>query len=63
MARYVVYSQPWAEIPGRTLSEEVWVLADDVIAWKRHREPRYESDEQALDDFLIVHWAEIRERD
>lgn len=29
----------------------------DVIAFQRRREPRYQSDAEALDDFMVVHWA------
>lgn len=30
---------------------------EDIIAYQRAREPRYSSDEEALGDFMIVHWA------
>lgn len=30
---------------------------EDVARWQRWREPRYTSDEQAVDDFITVHWA------
>ncbi len=33
----------------------------DVIEFQRSREPRYETDDMALDDFLVVHWATIKE--
>jgi hypothetical protein len=62
MPKYVVYQQPWGEIPGKLINEEVWVLAEDVIAWQKHR-GYYESDEDALDTFMMVYWAKIVERD
>lgn len=33
--------------------------ASDVIASQRKREPRYTSDQQALDDFIVVNWATL----
>jgi hypothetical protein len=36
--------------------------ARDIAATRRRAEPRYESDEAALEDFLIVHWATIPDR-
>lgn len=29
----------------------------DVIRFQREREPRYTSDEQAVEDFMVIHWA------
>ena len=31
--------------------------AKDVAAYQRELEPRYTSDEQAIDDFMAVNWA------
>jgi hypothetical protein len=36
--------------------------ARDIAATRRRQEPRYESDEVALEDFMIVHWATIPDR-
>jgi len=36
--------------------------ARDIAATRRRHEPRYESDEAALEDFLVVHWATIPDR-
>lgn len=36
--------------------------ARDIAAVRRRQEPRYESDEAALEDFLVVYWANIAER-
>jgi hypothetical protein len=33
------------------------MLPADVAAVQRRREPRYETDEQAIEDFMVVHWA------
>jgi len=30
---------------------------EDIIKYQREREPRYTSDQQALDDFMVIHWA------
>lgn len=29
----------------------------DIAAVRRRQEPRYKSDEQAVEDFMVVHWA------
>lgn len=31
----------------------------DIITFQRKREPRYTSDQQALDDFIAVNWATV----
>jgi hypothetical protein len=36
--------------------------ARDIAATRRRQEPRYESDEVALEDFMVVHWATIPDR-
>lgn len=36
--------------------------ARDIAATRRRQEPRYESDEAALEDFMVVHWATIPDR-
>jgi hypothetical protein len=36
--------------------------ARDIAATRRRQEPRYESDEAALEDFMVVHWAYIPDR-
>lgn len=36
--------------------------ARDIAATRRRQEPRYESDEVALEDFMIIHWATIPDR-
>lgn len=63
MTRYVEFDEPFCfkENGPYTISQTVRIAAADVIAWQRWREPRYESDEQALEDFLTVHWARIVE--
>lgn len=35
----------------------VRMLPSDVAAVQRRQEPRYETDERAIDDFMVVHWA------
>lgn len=36
--------------------------ARDIAATRRRQEPRYESDEAALEDFMVVYWATVAER-
>lgn len=36
--------------------------ARDIAATRRRQEPRYESDEVALEDFMVIHWATIPDR-
>ncbi len=36
--------------------------ARDIAATRRRQEPRYESDEAALEDFMVIHWATIPDR-
>lgn len=36
--------------------------ARDIAATRRRHEPRYESDEAALEDFMVIHWATIPDR-
>jgi hypothetical protein len=48
----------WVEPLGRG-SEPVYMRAraSDVAKVARALEPRYESDEQAVEDFMVIHWA------
>jgi hypothetical protein len=48
----------WVE-PYSDGNEAVYMRmrVEDVIACQRRREPRYTSDEQALDDFVATQWA------
>jgi hypothetical protein len=62
MTRWVEWSEPWP-IHGTTKSvEEVrrmrWA---DVARVQRAREPRYVSDETAVEDFIAIHWAKVVE--
>jgi hypothetical protein len=36
--------------------------AQDIAATRRRQEPRYESDEAAVEDFMVIHWASIPDR-
>lgn len=36
--------------------------ARDIAATRRRQEPRYESDEAAVEDFMVVYWANIQEK-
>lgn len=62
MTKWVVFSEPFAEIPERTINQEVHILADDVIAFQMNRF-EYKNAEDALEDFCIVHWAVIVEKE
>lgn len=48
----------WVEPLGRG-SEPVYMRAraSDVAKVARALEPRYESDQQAVEDFMVIHWA------
>ena len=58
MTKWVEWSEPWGSTGFEVVSRMRW---KDVATVQRLREPRYESDEQAVDDFLVVHWARIVE--
>jgi hypothetical protein len=34
---------------------------EDVAKVQRAKDKRYVSDEQAVDDFIVIHWAQIKE--
>lgn len=36
--------------------------ARDIATDRRRTEPRYETDEDALEDFMVVNWASVAER-
>jgi hypothetical protein len=36
--------------------------ARDIAATRRRQHPQYDSDESALEDFMVVHWATIPDR-
>ena len=55
MTIYAVWDQPFFMDPLTNV--QCRMTFEDVVKWQRHREPRYETDEQAFDDFLVVHWA------
>lgn len=38
-----------------------YAYARDIAAVRRRQEPRYESDEAALEDFMVIYWADIQE--
>lgn len=61
MTKYAVWDQPFSMEPLTNV--ESWMSFEDVVKWQRHREPRYETDEQAFDDFLVVHWGRMVERE
>ncbi len=61
--KYVFWNEPFGEAEGRTLNQVVRVLKEDVIAWQMARPDlkakgfAYTNPQDALDDFLIVHWG------
>lgn len=61
MPKFVQFAEPWTEVNGETLGQVVRIKVEAVIKFQRFKEPRYESDQQALEDFLVVHWAEVIE--
>ena len=67
MTKWVEWSEPVYYKGSDEAELEDWVeevkrmRVGDVILMRRTEEPRYESDQQALDDFLVVNWAQIVE--
>ena len=65
--KYVVYNEMWST-SSPVINSLVFVKVKDVIAFQLKRTSRYKEDfgdkaeEEALQDFLIVHWAWIEER-
>lgn len=71
MITYIEFDEPWGEIRSddgtvHTISQTIRLLKSDVIAWQMSMyrmtgQPKYESEQEALDDFMIVHWARLVE--
>jgi hypothetical protein len=60
--RCVEWNEPWTQsFLGNSICATIRIKASDIITWQRRRKPRYESDQQALDDFLVVNWARVIE--
>lgn len=66
MTKYVEWDEPWGQT--KYGDEDIYLhivcqaRAKDVIAFQRKREPRYTKDDEALQDFLVVHWGRIVEK-
>ena len=58
MTKYVEWVEPYSD-GAETLFLRMSFA--DIASARRRAEPRYESDEQAVEDFLIVHWGKIVE--
>ena len=60
--RWVEWDEPHSDKGGNDYLPIVCrAKVEDVIKFQRRREPRYETDEDALDDFVVVYWARIVE--
>lgn len=57
MTKWVEWYEPWYD----NLDVIVRSPVEDVIKHQRSREIRYKDDQTALDDFLVIHWATIKE--
>lgn len=63
--KYVEWIEPFDTLPdGTTIGPVYCRLAVDQAILHRKNQVRgtdftYESDEQALDDFLVVHWGKV----
>lgn len=55
--KYYCYFEPWT-IDGKDyVSVKVCMSREDAIRWARSCEPRHTDDEEALLDFIAIHWA------
>jgi hypothetical protein len=63
MTKYVEWDDPWqyGEGPKDWVNCHYKMLWEDVVRWRRSVEPRYTSDEQAVEDFLVIYWASVTE--
>lgn len=62
MATWVEWDEPYLDKGGSDyLPVKCRALMEDVIKFQRRREPRYESDADALQDFIVVYWARLIE--
>jgi hypothetical protein len=65
MTKYVEWNEPFCfkESGPRTLNVVQRMLVSDVIEWQhwhgKQLGKNYKSDEDALDDFVVVHWATV----
>ena len=59
MTKYVEWCEPFDSEAQVNLICRVRV--DEISKWQRSRDDRYTSDQQALDDFLVVHWGQIKD--
>ena len=64
MSKWVEWSEPWYDGVAELRCS---VRVEDVIRHQLSKEPRYltlnDPEEVALTDFLVVHWAVIKEYD
>lgn len=60
MSQYVEWVEPYGDGAEAVIMQ---MSCEDVAKWQRRREPRYTSDQEAIDDFVVVHWGKIIERE
>lgn len=58
MAEYIEWIEPFSDGNEPVICR---MRVEDVASVQRRREPRYVSDEQAIDDFVVTHWATRKE--
>lgn len=60
--RTVVWNEPLCLDPGHVLNSVVRASEEDIISLMKYKFPeRNYTDEVALDDFVVVHWAWFEE--
>lgn len=62
MAKYVEYDEPAYDRDGIVINQTIRMTAEDAAKLMRLLNPgRYASNEEALDDFVAVHWATVKD--
>ena len=51
----IEWTDPWGEGSEPMVHR---MLAKDVASARRRDDPRYQSDQEAIDDFITIHWAQ-----
>jgi hypothetical protein len=62
MAKYVEYEEPAYDRDGIVINQTIRLKVEDAARLMQLTYPgTYETDEEALDDFIVVHWATIKD--
>ena len=64
MTKYIEWDEPHYYTPNDASEDSENYLpitcratVEDIVKFQRKREPRYVSDQEASDDFLVVYWG------